>query len=1117
MKTLASKYLLVVSIVLTFIVSGPNRLIAEDAPTYRGKVVLVVDRTIASDPDVSWRIERLINDLTGDGWRVLRHDVDRGPVHPYDGLNISGYNLWAAQNAPRVREVRALIKADYDAAPADVKQVLLLGHIPVPYSGVYTNGSLVVGNHSNWGGAYPADFFYGEMTAQYWSGGWSDFNVGTDVPVLPGPPLDRSYWEFTNSPEDGKFDQEQLPAAPKLAVGRVDLNNMFFFGVNESTLVARYLDKDHDFRCGNFSVQRKAFNGTDANSGDFGPVVGFERFVGSGNVLSIRTSGSSWFPYVSGSTSYLLGFGAGFGSPFGSVETVGSSIDFAQTDSHVAFVNLYGSFFGLWDEPDDIMRAVLANPYDPANGRLGYGLTAAFDGFGIGDEFGDLDVVLTNRTLGATIGEAMLNQTSYTTAVGWALMGDPTLRLHSIQEPSNITLAKTQSQVVLNWSSSSDTAVTGYNIYRAPTRRGPYVLVNSDAQVTGNSYTVTRPGSGDAPDNFYMIRAVKTETTPVGNYTNMSDGLIFSLPGMLTPYLVILNQPASQKLAPTPSVGVANSVVFTVDAVGADAAGNSQVTYQWYKDGNPLWDDGHFKGATTSSLLVAGLQKTDAGNYYVVVSNSKLYDGQSELSSINSITSSGASLTVVDPPTANPDSYEIQRNTPSDFEVIANDTDPDTANSDLILVSISALSDPTAGTLSINPDQRTIHFVPSRAWLGPVTFTYIITDGTTPSQATVTINVIPKNGNQPPDVSSIADQQMNEDAIIDVPFTVSDDFTTPDYLRCVITCSVPALIPNANFSTTGSGGNRILHIKAGTHQIGSGTVTMVVTDEDNASTTVPDFQVAISSLNIPTLLSVGMQSDGFHFTINGPANSSVEIKESDDLGTWASLGNVTLSGGLYSFVDAAAGFASHRFYTAANQNGCSANTIGFMTVTVPAKDINGVSQYIALANQLNNPAGNTVDILFPDFQKQSQVQTWDPILAWITAQKSGTPAVWSSTPAINPGVPGMVHAGGTTPLVETLIGDVPEGQQVQTFDTVAGNSYFLGSIIPRAGTLDQLGFPAMEGDQLQQFINYQWTTTAAYSSGAWSSSPTIQIGEPFFIISGATGNRVWTETFSPCP
>ena len=79
---------------------------------------------------------------------------------------------------------------------------------------------------------------------------------------------------------DGKFDQQVLPAPLKLAVGRVDLSDMFFFGVNESTMIARYLDKDHDFRCANFLVSRRAFE-----EGEM-PLV-LEPFVGTLHIRHI--------------------------------------------------------------------------------------------------------------------------------------------------------------------------------------------------------------------------------------------------------------------------------------------------------------------------------------------------------------------------------------------------------------------------------------------------------------------------------------------------------------------------------------------------------------------------------------------------------------------------------------------------------------------------------------------------------------------------------------------------------------------------------------------------------------------------------------------------------------
>src|SRR5262245_58184063 len=102
-----------------------------DVPHYRGKIVLIVDQSILSDSQVNSRVTRLIDDLVGDGWRVLRHDIARGPNTPYAQAKPVN-DAWAQVNAPLVRAVRALIKADYVSAPTEVKAVWRLGHSPIP-------------------------------------------------------------------------------------------------------------------------------------------------------------------------------------------------------------------------------------------------------------------------------------------------------------------------------------------------------------------------------------------------------------------------------------------------------------------------------------------------------------------------------------------------------------------------------------------------------------------------------------------------------------------------------------------------------------------------------------------------------------------------------------------------------------------------------------------------------------------------------------------------------------------------------------------------------------------------------------------------------------------------
>jgi hypothetical protein len=1089
-----------VLILLVLFGLSPARLFAGDAPTYRGKVVLIVDNTIDTDTNVSWRIDRLINDLTGDGWRVLRHDVGRGPQHPDDGIHSTNpaYGVWATNNAPRVREIRALIKADYAAAPGEVKQVFLLGHIPVPYSG---DDITVNGDHYT--GAQPSDLFYGNTVSPYGPGGWSDSTVNdTSAP----------YPEFFNWPGDGKFDQSSAPSPINLGVGRVDLFDMpeiwtnNSFATNETVSIAQYLDKDHDFRCAHFIVQRQAimsgFNDPGCTGCSFDFCLTPDPFASIFGTNVFESCSPT--PTVSNGSD-LMGYFGAYGGPFDGITTIGTKT-YAEVPMQVVFMNIAGSFVSDWDEQNDLLRAVLANPYIPTNGSAnGYGLTATGGGkpsaqFGLGV------TTLADMALGATIGEALC--VGYAGNINDGLMGDPTLRMHSVQQPSNLIITNYGSTLGLNWTASSDTNVSGYNIYRAPTSRGPYTLVNTNGQISGTlSYTATRPESGSAPDNFYMVRAVETEANLVGTYTNMAVGIITNIPGYLTSYLTILSQPVDQTAAVVLDDAVTNAVAFTVDAVGSDTLGNPNIAYQWYGGTNALSDNGHYSGTKTSALLISGLQALDSGTYYVVVSNV-----------IGTVASSNAALTIGGPPTPVADLYtNIIRNTVTNLDILSNDSDPGIASSNLTLISISSLSNPNAGIVTINSDHRTVHFVPAIGWLGDVTNTYIVSDGTSTAQTNVIICVLPVPGDTPPSVSAIGPQQMTEETTITIPFTVSDSYTAPSNLVYSFSCSNPSLIPSQNFLLIGSGSNQVLQIRGGTLQTGSGTVTMTVTDLDAQSTNI-SFPVTINPAVTPMLVADGLSSNGFQMSINvnQQPNSLVEILQSDDLVNWVSLGKVVLNGNLYNFIDASASLTTpQRFYTTRGDNGCGVNTVGFINVAVPA------NTYVNAANQLNNPLGNSMQIVITNPPGLTEIITLDPV-AQSTAGYTYSRLFhrWSpnGTATLNPGQ-GFTIFNQSSSLTMTFIGDVPQGEQVNSdFPTVVGNVSLISSIIPASNTLISLGFPAAVGDVVYGVDSAgNQIPTATNTVSGWSPMvPTVGFGQAFWLQSGSTSNRSWTENFSPC-
>ena len=365
-----------------YIASGISLPLVED----RGTVILVVDSTYASD--LSTELGRLQQDLVGDGWTVIRHDVARTATVP---------------------SVKALIVADYQAAPTRVTTVFLFGHVPVPYS-----GQLAPDGHGDHIGAWPADLYYGDM-----DGIWTDTaNYG-------------GTGRQSNVPGDGKFDQTSAPGRVELAVGRVDLANMPAFGPKtERDLLGQYLDKDHAFRHAVWTLPARGL--IDDNFGAFGGEAfastgwrAFSAFFGRANVFAL-----DWFSTLA-NNSYLWAYGCGGGNYTGA-GGVGSTSNFASTDTKVAFTFLFGSYFGDWDVSNDFLRAPLATTT--------YGLTCAWAGRPAW--------YVHHMAMGETIGYgARVTQNNsgtyfygYGPSVHIALMGDPTLRLTPVAPVSNLTV-----------------------------------------------------------------------------------------------------------------------------------------------------------------------------------------------------------------------------------------------------------------------------------------------------------------------------------------------------------------------------------------------------------------------------------------------------------------------------------------------------------------------------------------------------------------------------------------------------------------------------------------------------------------------------------------------------
>ncbi|MCF8294851.1 MAG: hypothetical protein K9I34_02210 [Bacteroidales bacterium] len=440
---------------------------------YRGKVILLVDNTYIND--LQFEIDRLILDLIGDGWQVLRHNVSR------------------TEQVPVVKEI---IKADYLTDPANVNSLFILGHIPVPYS-----GNMAPDGHSaDHTGAWPADVYYGDMTGIY-----------TDVTVNNST---ASRTQNRNIPGDGKFDQSTIPGTVALGVGRVDLYNMPAFSSDDKILIKNYLDKDHAFRIKENNPHRKAI--VDDNFGYFNS----ESFATSGwrsfyaLLGADSTSSADYFTSMT-NNSYIWSYGCGGGS-YTNCNGVGSTTNFATNSVKNIFTMLFGSYFGDWDNSNNLLRAPLASN--------GWTLTNCWSGrpYWLYHHMG----------LGLPIGfSARVSQrfsSTYVQNIGVrnvhiALMGDPTLRMHIVSPPDSLQIAgfSNNSSAQLTWIASSE-SVSGYYVYRADSLNGIFTLLTQTPLTTTNYIDITPSGGL----KYYMIRAVKLEDTHTGSYYNLSQGII---------------------------------------------------------------------------------------------------------------------------------------------------------------------------------------------------------------------------------------------------------------------------------------------------------------------------------------------------------------------------------------------------------------------------------------------------------------------------------------------------------------------------------------------------------------------------------------------------------------
>ncbi|PHI18595.1 hypothetical protein CEQ90_16980 [Lewinellaceae bacterium SD302] len=438
------------------------------SPVQRGVLLLVVEDSLFAE--LTPEIERYRQDARADGWRVKT-------------LLVSADTTDVA--------VKAAIAELYDQEPEQRHTLFLLGHVPVPYSGnLYPDG------HTNHEGAWPADGFYADL-----DGNWTDQTVNNTV---------ANGTRNDNVPGDGKWDQSSIPSSLELEIGRVDFHNLPQFSETATELTRAYLDKNHAFRRGIIEIPHRGL--IENNFASF--AEGFGQNGLKNFATMVGRDSTRYLDYNTLKTeSYLLSYGCGGGN-FQGAGGIANTTAMANDSFQSVFTFLFGSYFGDWDAQNNFLRASLGS---------GTVLATAWAG--------RPNWALHPMGLGATIGfcaKRTQNNEGFSYIPGFgnrgvhvALLGDPTLRMHIVKPPQQLTATENEDGILIEWTAGEADNIEGYHLYKFNQGSGEYTRI-TQTPTPELSYLDACPTTGE--DLQYLVKTIRLESSPSGTFYNESHG-----------------------------------------------------------------------------------------------------------------------------------------------------------------------------------------------------------------------------------------------------------------------------------------------------------------------------------------------------------------------------------------------------------------------------------------------------------------------------------------------------------------------------------------------------------------------------------------------------------------
>ena len=474
--------------VTTYLGSGYVLAGIDVPPTlHHGTVIMLIDSTMQIP--LEQEITRLEQDLKDELWNIVKRLAPRATTF----------------NSEAVLQTKEIIRSIIENNPEETYSILLIGRLPVPYSGLMAPD----GHTPDHLGAWPADGFYADF-----DGNWFDQAINNAAAARE---------ENKNVVGDGKYDKSAFDIAMRIPVGRIDFYNLTSFAENEVQLLKRYLDKNHAFRTGEIKPVYAAT--VDDNFGAYGEGFsgsayrGFGGLIGKDNIVANRE-------FLDSTVTTMFSYACGAGS-YTSCSGVGGIAEFSKRPITSVFTSVFGSYFGDWDSKDNVLRSVLASRGTVLTSCWAARPAWFYHPMGLGKPVGDVLLGAQNNSLQYL--PAVYNTKRYPGGILYhagakgthiALMGDPTLRMTSnmpIEKPMTISITSGGIDAQINWSAIPN--ATGYMVYKSSKESGPFEVL-TPSPINGTTFQDITSKKGD--EVFYQVRAVMLRETKSGSFYEAS-------------------------------------------------------------------------------------------------------------------------------------------------------------------------------------------------------------------------------------------------------------------------------------------------------------------------------------------------------------------------------------------------------------------------------------------------------------------------------------------------------------------------------------------------------------------------------------------------------------------